>query len=62
MPEGLSAGRPPWEEVVRAYSEAIQRNPRDAEAYYQRAHAYGRLGEWERALDDHSQAIKRGAK
>jgi WD40 repeat protein len=58
----LDPKRPPWEEVVRAYAQAIERNPQDAEAYYRRAHAYGRLGRWEKALDDQFQAIKRGVR
>jgi WD40 repeat protein len=58
----LDPQRPPWGEVVRIYSQAIERNPQDAEAYYQRARAYGRLGQWEKALDDQFQAIKRGVR
>jgi serine/threonine protein kinase/WD40 repeat protein/Tfp pilus assembly protein PilF len=57
----LDPKRPPWRQVVRAYSRALERNPQDAEAYHQRAHAYARLGQWEQALDDHFQAIKRAA-
>jgi tetratricopeptide (TPR) repeat protein len=54
----LDAKRPPWEEVVHAYAQAIERNPKDAEAYHQRAHAHERLGHWKDALDDHSRAIQ----
>ena len=43
----LDPKRPPWEEVVRAYSQVIERNPEDAEAYHLRAHAHERLGQWE---------------
>jgi WD40 repeat protein len=55
----LDRKRPPWKEVVRAYSQAIDRNPQDAEAYHWRAHAQARLGQWDKALDDHFQAIQR---
>src|SRR5262249_35210953 len=49
----------PWEEVVRAYSEVIERHPQDAEGYHQRAHAREGLGQWKAAIADHSQAIER---
>jgi tetratricopeptide (TPR) repeat protein len=46
-------------EAVHAYSQAIERNPQEAEAYHWRAHARERLGWWEEAIDDHSRAIQR---
>jgi serine/threonine protein kinase/WD40 repeat protein/tetratricopeptide (TPR) repeat protein len=55
----LGPKRPPWEEVVRAYSQAIERAPEDAEAYHLRAHARERLGQWREAAEDHSRAITR---
>src|SRR5262249_27424541 len=42
----LDPQRPPWEEVVRASSQALERYPQDAGAYYQRALAHARLGQW----------------
>src|SRR5262249_34698331 len=48
-----------WAEVVRAYSQVIERNSQDAEAYHQRAHARERLDQWNGAIADHSQAIER---
>jgi tetratricopeptide (TPR) repeat protein len=48
----------PWEEVVRAYSRAIERYPRDPEAYHQRARALERLGKWDEAVTDHGRAIQ----
>jgi WD40 repeat protein/Tfp pilus assembly protein PilF len=54
----LDPTRPPWKEVVRAYSQAIERNPKDASAYHERAEAHERLGQWEQAIIDHSQAFK----
>lgn len=45
--------------MIRAYSQVIQQYPLEAEAYHQRAHAYERLDQWEKAIDDHSQAIPR---
>src|SRR5262249_37394356 len=55
----LDARRPPWEEVIRAYSQLLERYPLEAEAYHQRAHAYERLDQWEKAIDDHSQDVQR---
>jgi WD40 repeat protein len=53
----LDPTRAPWEELVRAYSQAIARNPQDAEAYHQRAHAHGRLGQHADALKDWDRAL-----
>jgi serine/threonine protein kinase/WD40 repeat protein/Tfp pilus assembly protein PilF len=55
----LNPKRPPWDDVVRGFSQAIARKPQDAEGYHGRAHAQERLGQWEKAVDDHSEAIKR---
>jgi tetratricopeptide (TPR) repeat protein len=53
----LTPERLPWEEAVRAFSEVIERHPRDAEAYHQRAHAHARLPQWESAFDDFAEAL-----
>jgi eukaryotic-like serine/threonine-protein kinase len=55
----LDPGRLPWDEVARAYSQAAERNPQDAEAYHMRAHANERLGRWAESIDDHSHALQR---
>jgi tetratricopeptide (TPR) repeat protein len=55
----LDPERPPWVEVVHAYSQVIERDPQEAEAYHWRAHARERLGRWEEAIDDLSRAIER---
>jgi serine/threonine protein kinase/WD40 repeat protein/tetratricopeptide (TPR) repeat protein len=55
----LDHTRLPWEEAVRACSQVIEQNAQDAEAYHQRAHARERLGHWQDAIADHSQAIER---
>jgi serine/threonine protein kinase/WD40 repeat protein/Tfp pilus assembly protein PilF len=55
----LDPQRARWEEVVHGYSQALERNPENAEAYHGRAHAQARLRRWEKALDDHFQALKR---
>src|SRR5262249_38924976 len=55
----LDHARLPWEELVRAYSLVIERNPQDADAYHQRADARERMGQWKDAIADHSQAIER---
>jgi WD40 repeat protein len=57
--DALDPQRPPWKEVVRAYSQTIERVPEDADAYHMRAHAHERLGHWEQAIADHSRAITR---
>ncbi|MCI0408997.1 MAG: tetratricopeptide repeat protein, partial [Acidobacteria bacterium] len=54
----LNPKRPIWEEVVRAYSQAIDRDSQEPEAYHYRALAHERLGQWEKAIDDHSRAIQ----
>jgi tetratricopeptide (TPR) repeat protein len=55
----LDPQRSPWVEVVGAYSQAIDRTPKEAETYHWRAHARERLGRWEEAIADHSRAIQR---
>src|SRR5262249_8389149 len=35
----------------------IEKYPQEDEAYHQRAHVHARLGQWEQAIADHSQAI-----
>jgi serine/threonine protein kinase/WD40 repeat protein/Tfp pilus assembly protein PilF len=54
----LDSKRPPWVEAVHAYSQVIERNPKDAEAYHWRAHTRERLGQWQEAIDDHSRAVR----
>jgi tetratricopeptide (TPR) repeat protein len=51
--------RPPWEKVVRACSQVLERDPEDAGAYHLRADAHHRLSRWEEAIGDYTQAIKR---
>jgi tetratricopeptide (TPR) repeat protein len=53
----LGPGRPPWEEAIRAFSQAIERHPEDAEAYHQRAHVHTRLSQWEKAFNDFAEAL-----
>ena len=55
----LDPNRPPWERVVRACSRQLERNPDDADAYDARAGAHGRLEQWEAAIDDYGQALRR---
>jgi tetratricopeptide (TPR) repeat protein len=54
----LDPKRPPWETVVRAYDQVIERNPKDARAYHERAEAHEWLGRWEQAIADHSRALE----
>jgi tetratricopeptide (TPR) repeat protein len=55
----VDPNRPPWERVVRACSQELERNPANADAYHLRARARERLGRWQEALDDYGQAIQR---
>jgi serine/threonine protein kinase/WD40 repeat protein/Tfp pilus assembly protein PilF len=54
----LGPKRRPWIEAFHAYSQAIDRSQKEAEAYHWRAHTHERLGRWEEAIDDLSQAIQ----
>jgi tetratricopeptide (TPR) repeat protein len=47
-----------WEEAVRLLSEVLMHDPRDGEAYQQRALAYLGLGKWKEALTDAEQAVR----
>ncbi len=47
-----------WEEAVRLLSEVLMHDPRDGEAYQQRALAYLGLGTWKEALTDAEQAVR----
>ena len=39
-------------------TQAIQRNPNDANAYFDRGRAYQRNGDYDRAIVDYTKAIK----
>jgi serine/threonine protein kinase/WD40 repeat protein/tetratricopeptide (TPR) repeat protein len=52
-PERLS-----WEDVVRSYSQAIERHPEDAEAYYERGQARRQLGQWAEVAQDWAEAVR----
>jgi tetratricopeptide (TPR) repeat protein len=54
----LDPKQPLWTEVVTAYSQVIKQYPGDAEAHHQRAHAQERLGQWHKAVADHTLAIE----
>ena len=46
-----------YQKDINDYSVAIERDPGDAEAYYNRGVAYGSLGENQKAIDDYSMVI-----
>jgi len=47
-----------YEQAIRHFSEAILKNPRDAEGYYfSRGQAYSELGQYQHALDDYKKVI-----
>jgi tetratricopeptide (TPR) repeat protein len=51
----LSQGQ--YEQAIAAYSQAIQENPGDPQAYYGRAEAYINLRDFDRMLADYTQVI-----
>jgi tetratricopeptide (TPR) repeat protein len=51
----LSQGQ--YDQAIAAYSEAIQENPGDQQAYYGRAEAYRYLRDYDRMLADYSQVV-----
>ncbi len=48
-----------FDNAIDDYTEAIKRNPNDADAYYVRGTAYLAKGEFDNAIDDYTEAIKR---
>jgi serine/threonine protein kinase/WD40 repeat protein/tetratricopeptide (TPR) repeat protein len=57
--DAVDPGRPPWEKLVHACSQMLERDAEDADAYHLRAGARDRLGRREEAIDDYGRAIKR---
>jgi tetratricopeptide (TPR) repeat protein len=51
----LSQGQ--YEQAIAAYSEAIQEDPGDRQAYYGRAQAYAHLRDFDRMLADYTQVV-----
>jgi eukaryotic-like serine/threonine-protein kinase len=51
--------RPPWEEVVRACSQLLERHPEDLNAYQMRAYAHDWLGQRQKTIEDCGQVIRR---
>jgi hypothetical protein len=43
---------------INDYSEAIQKNPKDVQAYFKRGNAYSRLGGDRKAIEDYTKVIK----
>jgi WD40 repeat protein/tetratricopeptide (TPR) repeat protein len=54
----LDPERLPWKEAVGGYSQAIERNPQDAEAYFQRALARQLSGQLAEAIQDYTAAVR----
>jgi tetratricopeptide (TPR) repeat protein len=46
------------DKVITEFTEAIQRNPGDANAYYKRGVRYDELGEPDKAIADYTEAIR----
>src|SRR5262249_56739350 len=53
-----AASETPHQTVARTGAR-LQDNPDDVEAYHQRAHAFERLGEYDRAAEDFTEALRR---
>ena len=47
-----------FDRTVSDYSKALERNPHDASAYYNRGLAYSRTGEYDRAIADFNKALE----
>ena len=47
-----------WSQNIAAYTEAIQRNPNDAIAFYNRGLAYAAMREFAKAIEDYTEAIR----
>jgi tetratricopeptide (TPR) repeat protein len=54
----LDPKRLPWKDAIGAYSQAIERNPDDAQAYYQRALARELSGQRAQAIQDYTEAVR----
>src|SRR5262249_36163215 len=48
--DSLAPERISWDDVIRAYADEIARNPQNADLYHERALAYARMGQWEKAI------------
>jgi tetratricopeptide (TPR) repeat protein len=49
---------PGYDKAITDYSRAIELNPRDAKAYYNRGNAYDNKGQYDKAITDYSRAIE----
>jgi tetratricopeptide (TPR) repeat protein len=47
-----------WDSVIADCSEAIGRDPTDADAHLYRGWAYRKKGDWEKAIADFSEVIR----
>jgi tetratricopeptide (TPR) repeat protein len=56
--EALAMVRPLIVLAIADYSKAVDRDPKDARACYNRANAYKLLKQWDKALADYSKAIE----
>ena len=54
----LMGDRPLDDRAIRDLDEAIRRNPRDADAYFNRGQTYAKRGAYDRAIPDFGQAIR----
>ena len=46
------------ERSIKDYDKAIELDPNDAAAYYNRGHSYSDLGQYQRAIEDFDKAIE----
>jgi tetratricopeptide (TPR) repeat protein len=54
----LFAQRKELRRAVEDYTQAIRCKPDYADAYFNRAHAHGELGNWDLSIADYTQVIK----
>jgi tetratricopeptide (TPR) repeat protein len=58
FPKSAKLVFPGYNQLIRDYTRAIERNPKDSEAYRQRGWAEYEHEEWDRAIADFSRAIE----
>jgi tetratricopeptide (TPR) repeat protein len=55
---GIDSDEEEWNSAIAKYTEIIQLDPNDAEAYYNRGNAYSDKGDYDRAIADFTQAVR----
>jgi TPR repeat len=58
FPKSAKLVFPDYHHLIRDYTDAIKRNPKDSEAYRQRGYAEYQREDWDRAIADYSHAVE----